>query len=98
MKASTGNGPSRRMRARKTASSACSLEDASAFDMTRQDRRFGRALVGPVRDQNAGDNHRQGVDDAGGEGTDGEQVPGVGLAEELAEGSGQPVASEKNAG
>src|SRR5262245_13341876 len=85
------------MRSRKTASNPVAACVASALDMTGHNRWLRRPLAGGARDENAGDDHRQGVDDAGGEGTDREDVSRVGLAEELAAGSGQTIADEKNA-
>src|SRR5436190_9640190 len=91
---STGIGPSRRMRPRKTSSSAASPSSARALDI---DRRRS-APAGPADHPNADQHHRQGIENARGEGTDGEEMSGVRLAEELAERARHAVADQKGAG
>src|SRR5262245_66426851 len=85
------------MRSRITASNPAARSVALVLDMTWQDRRPRRPFARRARNENAGDDHWQRVDDAGGEGTNGEDVSRVGLAEQLADGSSQPVAGEENA-
>src|SRR4051812_40383836 len=94
MNASTGIGPTRSMRSRSTASSGFASGLSSALDIGRR----RSTLVGCADHQNADQNHRQGIEDPGGEGTDREDVTSVRLAEELAERSRQAIADERGAG
>src|SRR5262245_51853550 len=93
MKASTGSGPSRSMRARKSAARGLSpLSSALDIGPCRN------APAGGAHDDDPGQHHRQRIEDPGGEGTDGEQMADIGLAEELAERTGQTVADQEGAG
>src|ERR1043166_2974340 len=77
---SNGIRPPRRMRPRKTSSTAALPQSARAVDIDRR----RRAPAGPADHPNADQHHRQGIENARGEGTDGEEMSGVRLAEELA--------------
>src|SRR5262245_14072993 len=93
MYASIGSGPSRRMRARSLRSSALSLPPASGGSIA------GRrtALVRSPHHIEANEDHGQRIENPGGEGAEGQPMFGVGLAEQLAERAGQPVAAQESA-
>src|SRR5262245_5379139 len=91
-------GPSRRISWRSSGSNVPALAAASALDMARLARWLRRAPAGGTHHQDAGEDHGQGINDAGGEWPDRKQVCGVGFAKQLAEGARQTVAGKKGAG
>src|SRR5512145_1015166 len=94
MNRSTGIGPSRRMRSlRMRANAPAGAASARVPDIG--SRRGALAHLAQYPD--AGGDHRQRVEDAGGERTECQKVALVRFAEEFAERAGQPVADEKGA-
>src|SRR5262245_3272310 len=93
MYALTGSGPSRRMRSRSLRRSGLSALDVSWGSIA---GRRGALARGPHHVDAEGD-HRQRVEDAGRERAEGQPVPGIGLAEQFAEGAGQSVSGEERA-
>src|SRR5215471_1245119 len=91
MYSSTGSGPSRSMRARRRTRSGLS---PSALDIGR----FPNAPPGGADHEHAGQHHRQRIEDARSEGSDGEEMSGIGLAEELAKRTRQAVTDQEGTG
>src|SRR5262245_13526054 len=93
MNRSTGIAPSRRMRSRRLSASAPTEVSVRALDIGSR----WRALGGLAQYPDAGGDHGQGIEDAGGERSKRQKVTFVGLAEEFAERAREPVAQEKRA-
>src|SRR5512145_2514680 len=94
MNRSTGIGPSRRMRSLRIAANVpAGAASARVLDIGSCRGALARLAQYP----DARDDHRQRVEDAGGEWTEGQEVALVRLAEEFAERAGEAVADEKGA-
>src|SRR5581483_9770662 len=93
MNTSTGSGPSRAMRARSFASNGFAA-DSSALGIGR----CRNAPAGPADQEDAGENHGQRIQYAGGKGADGEDVARVGLAKQLADRAREAVSGKKGTG